>query len=314
MLFQALRGLAYLVGRLPFRWLGGLGAPLAWLAGTVLRIRRAHVECAMARAGLLEPARTARAMYASLGRSVLEVLWLSGRTRRLGRSPLLPQVLKDVVKVDPVLLAALKEARRSRRGLVILASHTGNWELAAAALASSGELLVVAKRQSVRSFDRFARLARARSRVRLAYSHNALATACRVLAHGGAVAMLMDQVPDSTRHGLVLSFLGAPALADRSPAALAACTGCPLVVAASRHDGGELRIEVLALRSPPASERRTWIASTTREASRALERFVLAHPTEWMWLHRRWRAPREQSERPSLAPIARDVSPEQSAT
>ena len=42
------------------------GALIGFLAGSVLRIRRAHVEVAVRRAGIDRPAQVARAMYASL--------------------------------------------------------------------------------------------------------------------------------------------------------------------------------------------------------------------------------------------------------
>src|SRR4051812_35049978 len=47
---------------------------LAVLVGDVLRIRRAHAEAAMARAGIADPGRTARAMYRSLGRGLVELV------------------------------------------------------------------------------------------------------------------------------------------------------------------------------------------------------------------------------------------------
>jgi KDO2-lipid IV(A) lauroyltransferase len=79
---------------------------------------------------------------------------------------------------------------------------------------------------------------------------------------------------------------------DRSPAALAASMRAPLVVAAAhRVDGSHQRLELLAVLDPPDRARRAWIDETTREATRALDRFVRAYPSQWLWMHRRWRHP-----------------------
>jgi len=57
-----LRALALAVALLPWRWLEPLGAVVGWLAGSVLRIRRSHVEAAMRSAGIGSPAIAAAGM------------------------------------------------------------------------------------------------------------------------------------------------------------------------------------------------------------------------------------------------------------
>jgi KDO2-lipid IV(A) lauroyltransferase len=102
--------------------------------------------------------------------------------------------------------------------------------------------------------------------------------------------MMIDQVPASPRHAMVVEFLGRPALADRGPAILAAACGASLVVAASRRDRrGEHVLHVLDVLVPPKRGRGAWIDEATVVATRALDRFVRAHPDQWLWLHRRWK-------------------------
>ncbi len=74
--------MAALVGCVPFGDLGVLAAPLAWLAGAVVRVRRAHVEASMIRAGLRGVSASAGGMYASLATGVMELFWLAGAPRR----------------------------------------------------------------------------------------------------------------------------------------------------------------------------------------------------------------------------------------
>ncbi len=282
MLDLALRALAAVVARFPEGARVAFGAALGWLAGSVLRIRRAQVEAAMTRAGITSPRREAAGMYRSLGQGVFELLGLAGGGAR---------ELDAAIAFDDRSRAKWDAARRVGRGIVVAASHTGNWELAASALAREGDLVAIVKRISVRGFDAFCNRLRARRGVGAALPDGALARGRATLASGGIVVMVIDQVPDSTRHASRVDFLGAPAYADRAPAALAARSGAPIVVAACRRDGRGHTIEVLDVIVPPPRPSRTWIETATCDATRALDRFVRAHPRDWLWLHRRWRVP-----------------------
>ena len=156
--------LARLVALLPWRALGAMGRAIGWLAGSLVRVRRAHVQQAMTVAGIAAPARQADAMYASLGRSAVEFLWLAGRERRgragreiAGRGG---EIARHVT-LDPGSSERWRRAVLGGRGVVIAASHTGNWDLAACAMARDVELLVVTKRLSVAPIDRFRQPTRA---------------------------------------------------------------------------------------------------------------------------------------------------------
>lgn len=265
-----------------------LGSVLGWLAGSVLRIRRAHVQHAMCVAGVERPGREARAFYAQLGISAVEFLWLAVRG---------PRALSHV-EIDGPSRERWRQVLAMNRGVVVAASHTGNWDLAACAVARERELLVVTKHLSQRWLDRFWQSTRAALGVRLADAAGALARAKETLRRGGAVAMMIDQVPASARHAVAVEFLGAAAHADRAAAALAASSGAPLVVAASRRDErGRQVLEVLDVLLPPRRAARAWIDGATRDATRALDTFVRRHPSQWLWLHRRWK--------PMLAPPCR---------
>lgn len=303
-----------------------VGALLGWVAGSVLRIRRAHVEGAMRVAGVRNPARAARAMYRALGASLVEFLAMAWGGR----------VGDGVVRLAAVeegsreAWRAVRATARARgTGLVLAASHTGNWDLAACAIAGAAgegvdgdadpgvsagagvgvsadadpgagagadlppvDLLVVTKHLRVRWLDRIWQSTRARFGVRLTGANGALAAGKAALRRGGAVAMMIDQVPDG-RHGVAVDFLGARAWADRATAALAAATGAPLVVTASRRvASGRHALLVLDVMWPPPRAARAWIDEATRRATAALDAFVRAHPDQWLWLHRRWREPR----------------------
>ncbi|HXN34142.1 MAG TPA: lysophospholipid acyltransferase family protein [Polyangiaceae bacterium] len=286
-----LRVLALSAAALPWRTLRIFGAVLGWLAGSVLRIRRKDVEQAMRAAGIGHPGAQARAMYRSLGTSALELLHVAARG--VGAAP--------HARIDGPSQARWQEALARGRGVVVAASHTGNWDLAACAVARDVELLVVTKHLHVQSLDEFWQSARASRGVHLAEARGAMARAREALGRGGAVAMMIDQVPASANHAIEAEFLGRMALVDRAPAALAAACRAPLVVAASRRAaGGEHVIVVLEVIEPPARPSRAWVTLATAAATRALDQFVRAHPSQWLWLHRRWKRLDRAGERTTL--------------
>ncbi len=249
---------------MPWPWLAAFGTWIGWAAGSVLRLRRAHVEEAMRQAGIADAAREARAMYRALGRSAAEFLWLAAR----GSEAL------DHAALDATSQSLWDRAVARGHGVVIAASHTGNWDLAACAMAKRAPLLVITKRLRQTALDVFWQTTRAGQGVHLADARGALGRARDVLRRGGAVAMMIDQVPGTARHAIALNFLGRTAFADRAPAVLAARAGAPFVVAASRRDDrGEHVLQVLEVLIPPARAGRAWVDEATRCAAQALDGF-----------------------------------------
>ena len=262
-----------------------MGAFVGWIAGTVLGIRRGHVERAMRRAGIAQSRASslAASMYASLGASLVETLWLASH----------PEIRATTfAALDEWSCAQLEAARGQGRGVVIATAHTGNWEVAAAAIAEAHPLTAVVKPMHVAWVDRFCHGARLARKISLAAPEQAMGRARAALRRGEAVAMVIDQVPDRARHAVVTEFLCGRVDVDRSPATLAAAMRAPLVVAVSRRVGALQRMEVLSVHEPPKRRRREWVDTATQDATRSLDRWVHAHPSEWLWMHRRWKAAR----------------------
>ncbi|MBL8718332.1 MAG: hypothetical protein JNL79_20290 [Myxococcales bacterium] len=278
----SLRLIAGFFGLFPFRFLSTLGAAIGFLAGSVLRIRRAHVVAAMQRAGVAAPERSASQMYRGLGASLLELVWLSARRRR-GALPF--------VRIDH--RERFDEARRLGRGVIVATAHTGNWDLVACACANETKLAVITRRLSARGLDALWQDTRARRGVDLlpAPDGGVLAAARARLAGGAAVAVLVDQDPERT-HGVVFApFLGEEAAHDTLPATLAARSGAPLVLALGGRRGGH-HVTIEEVFVPPPRAGRAWIDETTRAMAARLEAYVRAAPEEWLWMHRRWKTQR----------------------
>jgi KDO2-lipid IV(A) lauroyltransferase len=264
--------------------IGGLGALLAWFVGSVLRVRRRHVEASLARAGIADPAGVAARMYRSLGRGIFELCALGLVPRRM---------------LSRVELPELDE--RFARGAIVLTAHTGNWDLAACAVASRRPLTVVTKHFRIRWLDRLWQGLRAARGVRLVGEGDAAATVLEAVRAGGLAALLIDQAPRRARSTVMTSFLGARAAVDLAPALLAQRARVPAVVAFPFRDArGAHRVEVACVLEPPARASRAWAEDAMRQATARLEHFVRRHPEQWLWMHRRWRLPDGDPRAPAL--------------
>jgi KDO2-lipid IV(A) lauroyltransferase len=284
-----MRGVAGAAALLPWRWLRTLGAILGLLAGSVLRIRRRHVEEALRAAGIAPVAAVARGVYASLGAGLFELLWLAGRP---------PRTLAERFTMAPAAAEALRKAAALGRGVVVATAHTGNWDLDACGAArwfaedgqSGGPLHVVTKRLSWRALDRYWQSLRAARGVVLVDAQGAAGAVRQALGAGGVVALLVDQAPERASGWTRLPFLGRTAKHDLAPALLAARSRAPvLVILGYREADGRHRMELCETIMPEELRARGGVAAATERIAAAVERFVRAHPEQWLWLHRRWK-------------------------
>ena len=117
-----------------------------------------------------------------------------------------------------------------------------------------------------------------------------------LLGKQAIVIYVFDQHADS-KDGVVVDFLGHPAGTFKSVALLAMTTGAPVVPACTwREPGGThvIRFEppVPLAESDDVSQS---IRLNTRAYNAALERMLLRHPEQWIWMHARWRVPQAQT-------------------
>jgi KDO2-lipid IV(A) lauroyltransferase len=259
-----------------WRLLEPLGDVLGRVVGDLLKVRRRHVVTAMRRAGVLAPERAASLMYRSLGRGLLELLWVTARPRRR---------LDDLVEFDARLLERIR-----RSGAVIVTAHTGNWDLVGCAAAEHVKLTVVTKRLKIRFLDRLWQGARAARNIKLVEEGHVAEAVMPALRRGEVVAMLVDQAPERARAVARQRFLGEIAGVDLAPALIAMRARVPLVAAfARRLPDGTHTVEVPGILEPPPRASRAWAETAAKSVTEWLEEFVLREPSQWLWMHRRWK-------------------------
>jgi Kdo2-lipid IVA lauroyltransferase/acyltransferase len=274
-----------------------LGDCLAFLAFSVLRIRRTHVLTALRtlRAVRTESTDSTTALpqlafecYRNWGRSVCDLLWASK-------------------KRDPTLLARLSSEseallRTVSGPFVVAAAHTGNWEAALIGLGATLKFKALVRRQG-RGIASWLVALRRQYDVDVLFDDEKRSRAS--LRTDRTLVTAIDQAPtaDELRtmaatngpHGLswtLDTFLGEPAHCSIHAAKLACLLQRPLLTVMSRRDvTGLEHVTIVRVAVPPKPDepRLAWCHAEARASQRLLEEHIRKHPTQWLWLHRRWK-------------------------
>lgn len=292
------------------RWaphlLDAAAAALAWAPGWVravgggligalwffiLPIRRGvgmdNLKASFPQRGALWRGWTLLRVGACLGRGALETLATAGRIRRGWPG-----------RIRWEGLGHLDAAMASGRGVLLLTAHLGPWEVAlmegAQLIAQRGgrpggaSLLMPVRPARSPGLWRWLEEARGRAGARgIPEGGPTMGRLLQRLRAGGAVALPLDQRPGGRQRGQI-RFLGRDAPVSPLAASLAARSGARVLLVSCVFSAGGIlgRIEPAPLPSDPRGPSRR--AAQTAAWTRAIERLIVAHPTQWLWLHRRW--------------------------
>ncbi len=187
-------------------------------------------------------------------------------------------------------LEHLEAARRSGRGVVLLAAHFGNWELTAQSLALAGfPGYAIGRRANVPLLHDYIVRCREAHGNRILVRDQAARKIFSILKEGKILGILCDQ-RGSTSRGLMINFFGHPAPTNPDIARII-LKAKPVVMMtfALREPGGTHRIIVhKPLVFSPRGNRREDTLELTRLYMKELERMIRKHPEQWLWMHRRW--------------------------
>ncbi|MFO8073167.1 MAG: lysophospholipid acyltransferase family protein [Polyangia bacterium] len=278
-IFLFARAAVALAGLVPATLVRPCGAAVGSLALLLAPRQRKLARRQLAAAFSLQPhGRRARILlhgvFSHLGTGAIELC-------RLLRRPAAP--LR--VELPSPSREALERALSRGRGAVFVTGHIGNWELMAISLARLGYPISTVARES---YDpRFTRLLdRGRSSFGVSSIFRgrpgAAARMLRALRANRILGFLIDQ--DTRVDGVFAPFFGREAHTPIGPAAIARRTGTPLLVGSIRRlrNGGHL-ISIQELHLPGDD------AGAALALNAELERRVRLRPSQWVWLHDRWR-------------------------
>ncbi len=270
-------GALALLGALPFRFALALGAWLGGLAyalvGSQRRLALEHLAIAFPEKTAEDRGAIARACFEELGRCGLEVC----QARKID--------VRSYVRWPEEDVAAMRAGLAAGKGGVFVTGHIGNWELLARRIVAEGFDHAVVVRES--GDPRLAALVerfRASGGVRTVgrgTGSGPLREMLSAFKRGALLGLLIDQ--DTRVQGYQVPFFGWLAHTPRAAEDLALRTEAPVFVGFIHREGSGhvLRTERVEVLSGEG-------ALTSRLTAR-IEREIRAHPTDWVWMHRRWK-------------------------
>ena len=197
------------------------------------------------------------------------------------------------------------------KGLVMVAGHFGNWELAAYAGALRGMPLSSIARpvDNRRINDRFVGF-RVNTGQEVVYKADAMRRMIGVLRENRVAVIPADQ--NVREGGVFVPFFGRPAATIRSAALLSRKYGAPLLVVnhVRTHPG---RFHYRVSFSPPVDPTafdgaEDPLRELTAHFTRQLERNIREHPEQYLWMHKRWKTRPPEEVRMLNAEVRNSVS------
>jgi KDO2-lipid IV(A) lauroyltransferase len=271
---------------LPFRWALKAGEILGLLLfhiwGDRRRIATGNLEKTIALNAIKVsgPAENIiRDSFKNLGRSFIEVIKIY---YGLGR-PVIESVVIEGVE-------NFRTAEEKKRGVLFVTGHCGNWELLAiTSSAKLSDLSIVARPQNNPYLNSLVEKARRKYGNSIIYKKGALKPIMQTLKKNGIVGILMDQavIPEE---GYVIDFLGRGAWTTKMPALIARKTGAAVLPAFIHREGkGHVITVSPEIELSKNSDVETAVKEDTLAFSRSIEDYIKEHPSEWLWIHRRWK-------------------------
>ena len=170
-------------------------------------------------------------------------------------------------------------------------AHLGSWEMTAAVLAQRfGERgAAIVRRVDNPFLDALVKRVRLDRPGQWIEKRGATAAALARLRAGDSVALLLDE--NAGRRGTFVDFFGRPASTHRSAALLCLLTGAQLVAGSVVRDqaSGERLFLLQEIESRPDLAGNAAVHDLTQRITAALEAWIRRYPTQWRWIHWRWR-------------------------
>jgi KDO2-lipid IV(A) lauroyltransferase len=183
-----------------------------------------------------------------------------------------------------------EKLRNDGKGALVFAAHLGNWELPALAGPAYGlDSAVLFRRPNVAAVDRAVQDIRSVNMGELIPTAlDAPVRLANALQKGIHVGMLVDQ---HYSKGVDITFFGRPAKANPLLARLARQIECPIhgvriVRLPNQRFHAELTEEIEPVRDPNGA---IDVQGTTQKINTIIEGWIRENPSQWLWLHRRWR-------------------------
>ncbi len=205
----------------------------------------------------------------------------------LARIPRLsPHEWNDLIDVEGLEYA--QEALSHGKGAITFTAHYGCWEAMAVYLMRKIPSAIVVRPFDNPKVEALMTGVRDLGGGRIIPKHRAMAQGLRALKDNLLLGILIDQNFAPGR--LFVDFFNRPAATTPIVSLLARRTGCPVLPLHNSWENGRVRI----IFEPPITlspnpTRHLAVAEDTQAMTRIVEGWVRKDPSQWFWLHHRWK-------------------------
>lgn len=192
-------------------------------------------------------------------------------------------------------LEKIDNAMKKQKGVLLITGHIGNWELLGAYLSLKGyPLNVIGAPIYDPRLDELVVKNRQKSGTKYIARGSATREILRALSRKELIGLLIDQ--DSKKFdGVFVDFMGKQAFTPSGPVILAMRTGAPVLPITIHlrknykhviETGDEIQFKI-------TGNKQEDIVYNTQLCSKAIEKAILKNPTQWVWMHKRWKTKRK---------------------
>ena len=183
-----------------------------------------------------------------------------------------------------------RKAHDKGGGVIFISGHCGNWELTGIVLSSKlTSVRGVARPLNNPYLNKLIENTRKKYGNTVIYKKGALKKILIALRKNEAVGMLMDQSVVRSE-GVVADFLGKKDHIMKIPGIIARKTGSPVLPVFIRRVGRGHLIEIgHEIELDQAEDYDQAVYNDTIRFSGHIEKYIKNNPSEWLWIHRRWK-------------------------
>lgn len=191
----------------------------------------------------------------------------------------------------------LRKAYEQGRGVICLIPHLSSWEFAAITPPMMGyETSAASKSMKMKLLEDLMVRFRGRRGMKNITREGSYKKLIEVLHKGECLILMIDQ--DTKVKSVFVDFMGKPAYTPLGASRLALETGALIVpmVMTRKADDNYRFIIYPELPVVKTGDLEADLLENTRRQTQVMEEMVRAYPTQWVWMHRRWKTTPEAVE------------------
>ena len=270
------------ISLIPYKVANSLGALLGHLGYSLAVYERrkalTHLKQAFPEQSPAERRATVRSMFVHLGRAVAEITHLDS------------VITHPDLQLCAEQRALIEDCLAEGKGVIAVTGHLGNWELLAHVLAAHQiPVNTIAKPVYDPRLTQWVDHIRSRFGLRVIWrgGQSGIKEMLRVFRSKEMLALLIDQ--DTRVQSVFVPFFGKPASTPSAVGALAARTGAPIVVGWLHRTTTGYKVHLERFTYELTGDKKEDILRITAGTTKRLESGIRQAPSQWVWMHRRWR-------------------------